>query len=76
MRHHSVHFSRCHHCGHVTKKEGARVEHCDHCSKPIARFYYFNERFTAVLSEHTLRPPKLQNEYTPIYGLTAYWENF
>ena len=71
-----TYFRRCHICGAMNESEHAKVERCDHCNKGLAPFYYFDDRFTAVQGDLSLRPPLLQSEYFPIQGLTVYWESF
>lgn len=71
-----IHFRRCHMCGTVNVRESTRVERCRDCGRSLAPFYYYDERFMAVASDKTLRPPLAENEYSPIQGLTVYWESY
>lgn len=71
-----IHYRRCHVCGSVNMKDGDPVDRCSHCNKSLAPFFYFNDRFKVVLGDETLRPPMMEGEYSPIQGLTAYWESF
>ena len=66
-------FRRCHVCGGVSVSQ-ERVEECGNCGKPIAPFYYFDDRISPVLSEGGRRPPFDQKRMNPLLGLTAYWE--
>jgi murein endopeptidase len=70
----STHFRRCHVCGSINCSDTDKVHHCDRCGKSLAPFYYFDDRYTGIYSDHNLRPEPTQFEVTPIYGLTAYWE--
>ena len=75
MKEKPFYFRRCHVCGGVTACEGKHhVEHCEHCGKPLARFQYYDDRFTPTQSDRNLRPSYLPGEFTPIQGLTVYWE--
>jgi hypothetical protein len=72
-----IYFRRCHVCGalnHVT--DNNHVERCELCDKPMAKFHFFDDRFTPTGSDRTLRAPPLEGEYSPIKGLTVYWESF
>ena len=69
-----VHFRRCHVCGTTNCATDGQVDKCCNCSKSLAPFYYFDDRLVAVGSDSNLRPPLLNGEYSPIYGLTAYWD--
>lgn len=72
-----TYFRRCHVCGalnHVT--DDYHVERCENCAKPIAKFHYFDDRFSPVLSDRTLRPVPLTSEFPPLQGLSVYWEGF
>ncbi len=72
-----LYFRRCHICGGVTEREGHKpIDYCDHCGKPMARFHYFDDRVTPVISDRTLRAPELPGEFSPLHGLTVYWESF
>ena len=73
---HPAHYRRCHHCGYLNVKKDVPSTHCSDCHKSLAPFYYFDDRFTIVNGDATLRPPRLEGEYNPIQGLTVYWENF
>ncbi len=72
---HPAHYRRCHICGYLNVESAQPVAKCGGCSKSLAPFFYFDDRFTAVLGEGTIRSPRLPGEYNPIQGLTAYWEN-
>jgi hypothetical protein len=52
------------------------MEKCSGCGKAWARFRYFDDRFTPILSDRLLRPQPLHGEWEPINGLTVYWESF
>jgi len=71
-----VFFRRCHMCGETNHKEGDRIERCEHCGKSLAPFYYFDERLVSTLGDKSLRAIPLEGEYSPIQGLTAYWESY
>lgn len=73
MANESRHFRRCHVCGDVTVCD-KRVEECSHCGKPIAPFYYFDDRTSPVLSDNMERPPYSVKQMNPLLGLTAYWD--
>jgi len=68
-----VHIRRCHMCGAVTEREGALVEKCRDCGKPMAPFYYFDDRRVPICSEMDLRPRQHLGERSPVRGLTAFW---
>jgi hypothetical protein len=73
----SVYFRRCHICGSLNEMhENQRSGHCETCHKSLAPFQYFDDRFSPIQSDRTLRPPLLEGEFVPIHGLTAYWESF
>lgn len=66
-------YRRCHICGALC--EGAmQVKSCTACGKPFAPFYYFNDKFTPVQGEGSLRPPHIEGQWRPLQGLTAYWQ--
>ncbi len=70
-------FRRCHICGAIGQSVGhARLANCLSCGKPFARFQYFDDRFTSIYSDRTLRPLQMAGEWIPIQGLTVYWESF
>lgn len=70
-------FRRCHVCGAVCQKEGhGKIERCNSCNKHFARFQYFDDRFTLIYSDRTIRPLQVTGEWIPIQGLTVYWESF
>jgi hypothetical protein len=72
-----VHYRRCHVCGNVTwSASSERVSKCYHCAKSLAPFYYFDDRFSPIVGDETIRPKLLSNEFQPLLGLTAYWEGF
>lgn len=73
---HPAHYRRCHHCGYLCAQKEAPVDRCAECGKSLAPFFYFDDRFTTVMADGSLRPPRLEGEYNPIQGLTVYWENF
>jgi len=74
-----VHVRRCHVCGAVTEKQ-EDVLKCDGCGKALLPFYYFDKRKIPVPSDANQAEPEAQrssrgtqDEYGPIFGLTAYW---
>ena len=69
-----THLCRCHVCGHTSENTGDRITHCSQCQKPIGRFYYFDDRLTAIYTDESLRPEYSAQEVKPLWGLTAYWE--
>lgn len=69
-----AHYRRCHVCGHLNVQASQPVIKCFECGRTLAPFFYFDDRFSSVPAEGTLRPPRLEGEYNPIQGLTAYWE--
>lgn len=70
-------FRRCHLCGTVCLKPNhEHIPHCEHCGKAWAKFQYFDDRFSPIESDRTLRPPPLEGEWIAIKGLTVYWESF
>ncbi len=72
-----LYFRRCHVCGALNHTaDSAQIERCDDCSKPISKFHFFDDRYTPIQSDRTLRPPMLEGEYPPIQGLSVYWETF
>ena len=70
-----LHIRRCHLCHGVTENEDCPVDRCQHCGKPMAPFYFFNEAEVAPLSESELQPTPIlrSGERKPIRGFTAYW---
>jgi hypothetical protein len=77
-RHSVIQYRRCHICGHVnqsTPKHLHDVQCCESCHKHFAPFYYFDDRGKPTVADFTLRPPHLEGEWSPIQGLTAYWES-
>ena len=72
-----TYFRRCHICGELSHRNGhEHIERCDHCGKPMARFHYFDDRLTPIMSDRALRSPDLPGEFSPLFGLTVYWESF
>lgn len=73
----SSYFRRCHVCGEMNHiDEIHHIEKCHTCGKSMARFVFFDDRLTPILSDRTLRPAPLINTYIPVQGLTVYWEAF
>lgn len=68
------HFRRCHVCGSTTHCQTDEVRKCQHCQKPFAPFFYFEDKSVPVVGDNTLRPQTLNGEFYPIRGLTAYWD--
>jgi hypothetical protein len=72
-----IYFRRCHVCATLNHLEDSSyIERCAQCAKPIARFHFFDDRFTPIQSDRTLRTPPLEGEYPPLQGLSVYWETF
>lgn len=71
-----THYRLCHRCGYLNAHKETPVLYCAECNKSLSPFYYFDDRFTKVMSETEVRAPRLDGEYSPIQGLTVYWENF
>ena len=72
-----TYFRRCHLCNTISCLTNAnKVDRCEHCEKPFAKFHYFDDRFSPVQGDRNLRPAFLNGEYVPIQGLTVYWESF
>lgn len=75
-----VHVRRCHVCGELAEVEDGLVDHCPHCGKHLATFYYFDEKLAMSLvtleeAAKTYRSSALPlKEYPPLRGLTVYWE--
>ena len=69
-----MNIRRCHRCGHTSSKDENSVEVCDSCQRPFSPFYYYDDKYTATLSDCTLRPALIENEFAPIRGLTVFWE--
>ena len=73
-----IFFRRCHVCGSTNQSLGERVYTCQHCGQSFIPFFYFDERFTPVMDEAILRSSNTSDKnnykYTPIQGLTAYWD--
>ena len=66
-------YRRCHLCLTFCEHDG-EVKRCDGCGKPFAPFYYYDDHQAPVLSAQGLRPaPRVEGEWRPIQGLTAYW---
>ncbi|MCB0412283.1 MAG: hypothetical protein KDD22_07140 [Bdellovibrionales bacterium] len=70
-----LHFRRCHVCDHVTQSDQTIMK-CEHCHKSLAPFFYFDEKSITPPSDLQMRPKSLEGEYSPIQGLTAYWDGF
>ena len=70
-----VHIRRCHMCGAINEVEAGKVEQCRNCDKPLAPFYYFDDRLMAIPTDSELRRDLAEREYAPIHGLTAYWDS-
>jgi hypothetical protein len=70
-----LHIRRCHLCTGVTENEGAPVDKCLHCGKPMAPFYFFDELDVTPLSDAEVRvEAQLKaGQRTPVRGFTAYW---
>lgn len=80
-----THFRRCHVCGGITEVKEKTVDHCSHCSKPFAPFFFFDEAETISLPDDrplseslTSRAVpeadlKTSSNYRPLIGLTVYW---
>ena len=69
-------YRRCHKCEGII--EAAQCEknitECQHCEFPLAPFCFFDDKFTPVASENSLRPVWSQEDYNPIFGLSAFWD--
>lgn len=70
-----IHFRRCHVCGH-TNQSAQSILRCGGCNKSLSPFFYFDEKAIRPASDLQLRALPLHGEYSPIQGLTAYWESF
>ena len=76
-----THFRRCHMCGEVnsvasTSESGQadHVERCTSCNKPLAPFFYFDEKMVQGYTEAGARVQEDESgKYDPIIGLTAHW---
>lgn len=71
----AVHIRRCHVCNHVSERVGASVDRCEHCGKPIAPFYFFDDFKVAAYSDYGARPDYTdeEGERVPVRGFTAIW---
>lgn len=75
-----VHVRRCHVCGELAEAEGHLVDHCPHCGKYLATFYYFNEKVAMALMSHDEAAREYRSsalplkEYPPLRGLAVYWD--
>lgn len=69
-----VHLRRCHICGGVNEREGDAIDRCQHCHKPMAPFFFFDDRVVAVYSENEPRPsvPRV-GERRALIGFTVIW---
>ena len=72
----ALQFRRCHVCEGITINENDPVLQCRQCHKHLAPFFYFDDRFSPVHSDVTIRPKYADGEIIPIYGLTVYWGQF
>lgn len=70
-----VHIRKCHVCGTINEDEKEPITKCSHCQKSLAPFFYFDDKVKVVLSDTHLRPPLMEGEFSPIHGLTVYWES-
>ena len=72
-----MYFRRCHVCGALNHTAvHHHVERCEHCTKPMSQFHYFDDRLSPILSDRGIRPAPLDGEIQPLKGLTVYWEGF
>ena len=69
-----IHYRRCHLCGTLNQQTERKVESCSCCGKHLCQFFYFDDRLTGVHCDTALRPLQLAGEFSPIKGLTVYWE--
>ena len=71
----TVHIRRCHVCGDVSERVGASVDRCEHCGKPIAPFYFFDDFLVPSYSDYGTRPDEEETvgERLPVRGFTAIW---
>ena len=76
----TIHVRRCHKCGGVTEKAGASVDRCEHCGKPIAPFYFFDDFQVEAFADNGLRPGReftqpgqAATERCPLLGFSAIW---
>ncbi len=70
-------FRRCHKCDGVIEADH-QEKHiclCLFCEYPLAPFHHVDEKFSPVMSENTLRPVLSSEEYNPVHGLSAFWDN-
>lgn len=70
-----VHFRKCHVCSHLNEASSP-ILRCSGCNKALSPFFYFDEKAIRPASDLQLRPLPLKGEYSPIQGLTVYWESF
>ncbi|MCB0407820.1 MAG: hypothetical protein KDD34_06415 [Bdellovibrionales bacterium] len=70
-----LHYRKCHVCGTVNEQANPIIK-CSHCHKSLAPFFYFDDKSKVVPSDQLLRPPTIEGEFSPIHGLTVYWEYF
>lgn len=70
-----LHFRRCHLCSGVSENEEIPVEKCQHCGKPMAPFYFFNDLEVIPVSEAEIRldQPLKSGQRVPVRGFTAFW---
>ena len=69
-----IHLRKCHVCGTVNEQSEQPIKKCSQCNKSLAPFFYFDDETKVVLSDMHLRPPLVDGEFSPIHGLTVYWE--
>ena len=70
-------YRRCHKCDGVIEASQyeKNVTDCNHCNFPLAPFCFFDDKFTPVVSENSLRPVWSAEDYNPLFGLSAFWDN-
>ena len=71
-----IFFRRCHLCGAINQSAVERVQLCQPCGHILTPFFYFDERELPVMHEAQVRQKtSYDNQYAPIHGLTAYWDD-
>lgn len=80
----SIFYRRCHVCDGVSQGQEPVLK-CQHCSKAMAPFFYFDVKQSRIYSDFLIakeaKPSAIKIEmsvkklekYSPIEGLTVYW---
>lgn len=68
------HIRRCHRCCTINIVNTGRVEMCSKCGCFFAPFYFFDDFCVEPFSEDKINIPLKEGVYSPVFGLTAFWQ--